>query len=34
MIGYFKSFDSNKTISFKVTDKGLSERYAKIWERV
>ena len=34
LIGYFKCFESNKTISFKVTDKKLSKRYTKIWRRV
>ena len=30
MIGYAKYFDSNKTLSFKVIDKGLLKRYTKI----
>ena len=34
MIGCVKCFDSNKTMSFKVTDKQLLKRYTKIWERV
>ena len=34
MIGYVKCFDSNKTMSFKVTDKKLLENYTKIWEKV
>ena len=34
MIGYVKHFDSNKTMSFKVIDKKLLEKYTKIWERV
>ena len=33
MIGYVKCFDSNKTMSFKVSDK-LLKNYNKIWERV
>ena len=31
MIGYFEYFDSNKTMSFTVSDKKLSKRYIKIW---
>ena len=34
MIGYGKYFDSNKTLSFKVIDKGLLKRYTKIWGRI
>ena len=34
MIGYFKHFDSNKTISFKVNDDMLLKKYTKIWGRV
>ena len=34
MIGYVKCFDSNKTISFKVSDNKLLKKYNKIWERV
>ena len=34
MIGYVKCFDSNKTMSFKVTDKKLLKNYTKIWEKV
>ena len=34
IIGYVKCFDSNKTMSFKVIDKKLLKKYAKIWERV
>ena len=33
MIGYVKYFDSNKKMSFKVTDKNLLKKYNKIWER-
>ena len=33
-IGYVKRFDSNKTMSFKVSDNKLLKRYNKIWERV
>ena len=34
MIGYFKHFDSNKTMSFKVNDDMLLKKYTKIWGRV
>ena len=34
MIGYVKCFDSNKTMSFKVSDKKLLKKYTKIWEKV
>ena len=34
MIGYVKNFDSNKTMSFKVSDNKLLTRYNKIWERI
>ena len=34
MIGYVKQFDSNKTMSFKVSDSKLLKKYNKIWERV
>ena len=34
MIGYVKCFDSNKTMSFMVTDKKLLKKYTKIWEKV
>ena len=34
MIGYFKHFDSNKTMSFKVNDNRLLKKYTEIWERV
>ena len=33
MIGYAKHFDSNKTMSFKVTDNKLLKKYNKIWEK-
>ena len=32
MIGYVKHFDSNKTMTFKVSDNKLLKRYNKIWE--
>ena len=34
MIRYAKYFDSNKTMSFKVSDKKLLKRYTKIWEKI
>ena len=34
MIGYVKNFDSNKTMSFKVSDNKLLTKYNKIWERI
>ena len=34
MIGYFKHFDSNKTMSFKVGDNKLLKKYNKIWEKI
>ena len=34
MIGYVKRFDSNKTMYFKVIDKGLLKRYIKTWKRI
>ena len=34
MIGYVKCFDSNKTISFMVSDNKLLKKYTKIWEKV
>ena len=33
MIGYVKHFDSNKTMSFKVSDNKLLKKYTKIWEK-
>ena len=34
MIVYAKYFDSNKAMSFKVSDERLLKKYSKIWERV
>ena len=34
MVGYVKHFDSNKTMSFKVSDNKLLKKYNKIWEKV
>ena len=34
MTGYVKHFDSNKIMSFKVSDNKLLKKYSKIWKRV
>ena len=34
MIGYVKCFDSNESMSFKVSDNKLLKKYNNIWERV
>ena len=34
MIGYVKCFDSNKTMSFRVSDNKLLKKCNKIWQRV
>ena len=34
MIGYVKHFDSNKTMSFRVSDNKLLKKYNKIWEKI
>ena len=34
MIGYVKCFNSNKIMSFKVSDKNLLRKYIKIWGTV
>ena len=34
MIGYVKQFDTNKTMSFKVSDNKLLKKYNKIWEKI
>ena len=34
MICFVKHFDSNKAISFKVSDNTLLKKYTKIWERI
>ena len=34
MIGFVKCFDNNKTMSFKITDNNLLEKYTEIWRRV
>ena len=33
IIGCIKCFESNKTISFKITDNNLLKKNTKIWER-
>ena len=34
MFGYVKHFDSNKTMSFTVSDNKLLKKYNKIWEKI
>ena len=34
MSSYIKHFDSNKTMSFKVSDNKLLKKYPKIWEKI
>ena len=34
MVGYVKHFDSNKTMSFKVSDNKPLKKYIKIWEKL
>ena len=34
MIGYVKHFDSNKTMSFKVSDNKLLKKYNNIWKKL
>ena len=34
MVGYIKHFDSNKTVSFKVSDNKLLKKDITIWERI
>ena len=34
MIGYVKNFDSNKTMSFKVSHNKLLKKFNKIWEKI
>ena len=34
MVGYVKHFDSNKTMSFKVSDNKLLKKPNKIWEKI
>ena len=34
MTGYFKKFNKNATMSFRVNNKQLLENYNKIWEKI
>ena len=34
IVGYVKHFDSNKTMSLKVSDNKLLKKYTKIWEKI
>ena len=34
MIGYVKNFDSNKTMSFKISNNKLLKKYTNIWEKI
>ena len=34
MVGFVKCFDSNKAMSFKVSDDKLLKNYTKIWQKV
>ena len=34
MIGYFRTFERNKTMSFKISDKKLLKKYNQIWKRL
>ena len=34
MIGYVKRFKSNKTMTFKISDKKLLKKYSQIWKKV
>ena len=34
MTSYIKHFDSNKTMTFKVSDNKLLKKYIKMWEKV
>ena len=34
MIGFVKCFDSNKTMSIKVSGKKLLQKYTKIWGKI
>ena len=34
MTGYVRKFESNTTMSFKISDKQLSRKYNQIWKRV
>ena len=34
MIGYVKYFESNKKMSFKISDNRLLKKYTQIWKKV
>ena len=34
IIGYIKNFESNMTMSFKISDKQLLKKYKQIWKKV
>ena len=34
MTGYVRTFESNTTMSFKISDKQLLKKYNQIWKRV
>ena len=34
MIGYVKHFDSNRTMSFRVINNKLLQKYNQIWEKI
>ena len=34
MIGYIKTFEDNRTMSFKIGDKQLLKKYNNIWKKV
>ena len=34
MTGYFRKFNENSTMSFRVKDKQLLKNYNKIWEKI
>ena len=34
MIGYVKHFDSNKIMSFKVSNNKQLKKYTKVWEKI
>ena len=34
MVGYVRSFDGNRTMSFKISDNKLLKKYNQIWKRI
>ena len=34
MTGYFRKFDENATMSFRINNKQLLKNYIKIWEKI